>query len=277
MDAKSSDREKQICERLRQFRESLQIPRTRFALSIGVTDAALAGYELGRARVRYETFGAVQKRFSVNPVWLATGKENLVLFNWSDEKIRAMVKPREIFSRAYDRLIAPQLHCERVNKSGTLASAKVAKDWFAALPRFKKARCASGVSLEELARKLDSINFSLGTAKDLKRIEDGKKYPGARAVATLLDVLGICEDWLWTGKGKWSLSAGKVPVGNSREGCDGLSDLRHLLAEVRENMARITSNLDALETALSRQEKTAVSSESCASRSLLSPVVSSDL
>ena len=175
MDAKSSEREKQICERLRQFRESLQIPRTRFALSIGVTEAALAGYELGRARIRYETFAAVQKRFSINPVWLATGDENLLLYNWNDEKFRAQLKPREIFSQAYDRLIASHLYGDRFNMDGTLANANLAKDWFAALPRFRAARKAAGVSLKDLARRLDSKNSSLGTPKELKAIEDGEE------------------------------------------------------------------------------------------------------
>ena len=133
---KLPEREKQICDRLRQFRESLQIPRTRFALSIGVTEAALGGYDLGRARIRYETFAAVQKRFSINPVWLVTGKENLLLYNWNDEKFRAQVKPREIFSQAYDRLGATHLYGDRFNMDGTLANAKLAKDWFAALPAF---------------------------------------------------------------------------------------------------------------------------------------------
>src|ERR1017187_10459932 len=160
MDAKSSEREKQICERLRQFRESLQIPRTRFALSIGVTEAALAGYELGRARLRYDTFAAVQKRFSINPVWLATCEENMLLYNWNDEKFRAQVKRRELFSQAYDRLIAKHLQSQRINMEGTMWQANVGKDWFAAFPRFKKAWIATGMSLEELARKLDSIKFS---------------------------------------------------------------------------------------------------------------------
>jgi transcriptional regulator with XRE-family HTH domain len=257
MNAKSSEREKQICERLRQFRESLQIPRTRFALSIGVTEAALAGYELGRARLRYDTFAAVQKRFSINPVWLATGDENLLLYNWHDEKFRAQVKPREIFSQAYDRLIAKHLLCDRVNMGGTLANAKLAKDWFAALPRFRKARKASGVSLEELARRLDSINFSLGTPKDLKAIEDGENYPGPRAVATLVDVLGICEAWLWTGKGEMLLSAEKHRGDHFAQAAHGRTPVRRLVANVRECMGTLSSALGALEEGLLKYEKDA--------------------
>ena len=243
MDAKSSEREKQICERLRQFRESLQIPRTRFALSIGVTEAALAGYELGRARIRYETFAAVQKRFSIHPVWLATGEENLLLYNWNDEEFRAQVKPREIFSQAYDRLMAKHLVCDRVNKDGTLANAKLAKDWFAALPRFNRAWKASGVNLEELARRLDSINCSLGTAKDLKAIFAGKHYPGTRAVANLLHELRISEAWLWTGEGEMFLPAEKTSAGHVPDNTDVRVSLRHLVANVREDMATLSSSL----------------------------------
>ena len=255
MDAKSSEREKQICERLRPFRESLQIPRTRFALSIGVTEAALAGYELGRARLRYDTFAAVQKRFSINPVWLATGEENLLLYNWNDEKFRAQVKPREIFSQAYERFIAKHLDCDRVNMDGTLFLAKVSKDWFAALPRFKKARLAAGVSLEELARRLDSKNSSLGTPKDLKAIEDGKKYPGGRGVAHLIHELRISEAWLWTGKGQMFLSAEKTPAEHFPATAHGRDSLRHLVANVREYMATLSSSLEALEEGLLQYDK----------------------
>jgi transcriptional regulator with XRE-family HTH domain len=254
MDAKSSEREKQICERLRQFRESLQIPRTRFALSIGVTEAALAGYELGRARLRYETFAAVQKRFSINPVWLATGEENLLLYNWNDEKFRPQVKPREIFSHVYDRLIAKHLLCERVNMDGTLSLAKLSKDWFAALPRFRKARRAAGVSLRELARRLGSKNSSLGTPKELKAIENGEKYPGGRGVAHLVHELRIREAWLWKGEGDMFLSTAPPP-GHFPDTTDGRASLRLIIANVREYMAALSSSLAVLEEGLIEYQK----------------------
>ena len=90
-----------------------------------------------------------------------------------------------------------------------MANAKLAGDWFAALPRFKKARMAAGVSLEELARRLDLINFSIGMPKDLKAIEDGKNYPGTRAVANLIHELGICE----AGSGRAKRDAGRTEFG----------------------------------------------------------------
>jgi transcriptional regulator with XRE-family HTH domain len=255
MDAKSSEREKQICERLRQFRESLQIPRTRFALSLGVTEAALAGYELGRARIRYETFAAVQKRFLINPVWLATGEENLIHHNWTDEKFRAQVKPRELFSHAYERLIAKHLQCERINKDGTLANAKLAKDWFASLPRFRQALEAAGVDLEELAKRLEQEGFSLGTAKDLKAIEAGKKYPGARAVALLIHELRVTETWLWSGKGEMFLRPGQKPGELFHDNTHGRARLRSLVGNVREYMETLSAGLGALEAGLIEYEQ----------------------
>jgi len=255
MDAKSSEREKQICQRLRQFRESLQIPRTRFALSLGVTEAALAGYELGRARIRYETFAAVQKRFLINPVWLATGGENLILHNWSDEKFRAQVTPRELFSHAYDRLIARHLQCERDNKDGTLANAKLAKSWFASLPRFKQALEAAGVSWRQLAKRLELKDCSLGSATDLKAIEDGTKYPGGPAVTLLVHELPISQTWLWTGKGDMFISAGQKPGELFHDTAQGRARLGGLVANVREYIENLSSALDALEAGLIEYEQ----------------------
>jgi transcriptional regulator with XRE-family HTH domain len=255
MDTKSSEREKQICERLRQFRASLQIPRTRFALSIGLTEAALAGYELGRARVRYDTFAAVQKRFFINPVWLATGQENMLLYNWSDESFRAQLKPRELFSQAYQRLVARQVLGERLNKDGTLANAKLAKDWFACLPRFLQALAAAGLTLAELAKSLERKNFSLGTAKDLKAIQNGKKYPGGVAVAILVDELRINEIWLWTGKGGMFRPAQPPPGGPIDDTASGRARLRGLVARVREQIGTASASLDLLEQALTEYDQ----------------------
>jgi len=265
MDAKSSEREKQICERLRQFRASLQIPRTRFALSIGLTEAALAGYELGRARVRYETFAAVQKRFFINPVWLATGEENMLLYNWSDEQFRAQLKPRELFSHAYDRIVAGRVLGERLNKDGTLANAKLANDWFACLPRFKQVLEAAGLTLTELAKRLEPKNFSLGTAKDLKAIQNGKKYPGARAVAILVHELCINETWLWTGKGEMFRSAKQPPGGPIDDTAFGRARLRRLVANVRESIGTVSATLDVLEEGLIEYEQDLTTSARAAS------------
>jgi transcriptional regulator with XRE-family HTH domain len=232
-----------------------RFPRTRFALSIGITEAALAGYELCRARVRYETFAAAQKRFLLNPVWLATGQENLILHHWNDDNFRAQVKPRELFSHAYERLIAKHLQCERDNKDGTLANAKLAKDWLASLPRFRPALKAAGITLAELAKRLERKQCSLGTSKDVKAIENGKKYPGARVVALLIDELRISEPWLWMGKGDMFLPANQLLGGRIDNPAQGRARLRHLVANVREHISIVSATLDVLEEGLKEYEQ----------------------
>ncbi len=68
-----SERERMIGARVREFRESLQIPRTRFALSLGFGGERIASYEGGRAALPYEVFKAIFTKYSINPEWLATG------------------------------------------------------------------------------------------------------------------------------------------------------------------------------------------------------------
>jgi hypothetical protein len=99
------EREKQICDRLRLFRETLQIPRERFALSIGVTGARLQSYEMGRAPVRYETFAAVTRQFKLNPFWLATGQTAQALSApFDDSRFQSIIRPRMLFSQAWDAI-----------------------------------------------------------------------------------------------------------------------------------------------------------------------------
>jgi transcriptional regulator with XRE-family HTH domain len=96
-----SDTEKQICARLKQFRESLQISRQRFALSIGITGTRLQSYELGRAPVRYEVFAAINKRFPLNPIWLGTGEAEPSLSEpFNDARFGSLLHPKMLLSEA---------------------------------------------------------------------------------------------------------------------------------------------------------------------------------
>lgn len=65
---------KAIGGRLRTFREALQIPRSRFAVSIGYGSERIASYEAGRAPLPYAVFVEIANRFHLNPFWLATGQ-----------------------------------------------------------------------------------------------------------------------------------------------------------------------------------------------------------
>ena len=68
-----SKREKMIGTRLRAFRELLQIPRSKFSVSVGFASERLAAYEAGRARLLYGVFKAISDRYSICPRWLAEG------------------------------------------------------------------------------------------------------------------------------------------------------------------------------------------------------------
>ena len=102
-----NEREKLIGARLRAFRETLQIPRARFAVSIGFGSERLASIEAGRAPLRYEVFHAVSRRYHINPSWLITGDQSPQWHGPIDEL--KDISPRALFSEVYDTLLAPKL------------------------------------------------------------------------------------------------------------------------------------------------------------------------
>jgi len=71
-----------IGKRLRLFRESLKLPRARFAREIGFGAERLASYESGRAPLPYAVFTAIAEKFPINPIWLACGGDQPT--NWED-------------------------------------------------------------------------------------------------------------------------------------------------------------------------------------------------
>ncbi len=68
---KLPEQEIKIGQRLRFFRESRKIPRTAFALEIGLSSERLASYEGGRARLPWSVFEVISKKFRLNAFWLA--------------------------------------------------------------------------------------------------------------------------------------------------------------------------------------------------------------
>jgi transcriptional regulator with XRE-family HTH domain len=198
------EREKEICDRLRRFREILQIPRTRFSLSIGVSSERLYSYEAGRAQIRYDTFSAVQKQYGLNPVWFATGEESPRLDGFSDEKFRAHIKPRELFSSVYDRLLEKYLAMDRMNVDGRDYLLRVASDYSdpKTLARLKKAREIAGVSLAMLAETLSVAFKKKITERDLAAMETGKQIPNMRMMIAWRYEARINEKWVKSGVGE---------------------------------------------------------------------------
>jgi len=102
----NKDREKLIGARLRAFRETLQIPRTKFAVTLGISSERLASYESGRAALPYEVFRSISKHYQLNPEWLAHGEAVPKLIEpFNDEVFISQLKPRDLFSEVYSMYI----------------------------------------------------------------------------------------------------------------------------------------------------------------------------
>jgi transcriptional regulator with XRE-family HTH domain len=105
-----SEREKIIGARLRAFRETLQIPRAKFAVAIGFGSERIASIEAGRAPLRYEVFQAVSHRYQLSPYWLAEGAGSPKHGGAFDEtRLAKEVHPRALFSEAYAKFIGGDL------------------------------------------------------------------------------------------------------------------------------------------------------------------------
>ncbi|HEX4122686.1 MAG TPA: helix-turn-helix transcriptional regulator [Verrucomicrobiae bacterium] len=97
-----------IGKRLREFRELLRIPRTSFAVEIGIGNERLATYEAGRVALPWGVFASITKRFNLNPVWLAIGEYSERLEEPFDDSIYENIDSRKRFAEVFDE-ISPQL------------------------------------------------------------------------------------------------------------------------------------------------------------------------
>ena len=101
------EREKIIGGRLRAFRETLQIPRTKFALTIGIGSERLAAYESGRAALPYAVFLAASENYGLSPGWLASG-DGSPKNPATIELLKGVPSlPRQLFSEVFDSSIKP--------------------------------------------------------------------------------------------------------------------------------------------------------------------------
>lgn len=96
----------EIGRRLREFRESLRISRTSFALQIGIGSERFASYESGRAPLRYEVFSSISKHYFINPIWLGTGMgEPSLQIPFDDSSFRPVLLPKMLFSEAVSSIL----------------------------------------------------------------------------------------------------------------------------------------------------------------------------
>ena len=104
------DEIQKIGSRLREFREGLQIPRARFAVTIGFGGERIASYEAGRAQLPYAVFLAVRKRYLISPHWLATGNLPRKWPNSYDYICDVDFGPRQSFSEVYRNFLSPKIN-----------------------------------------------------------------------------------------------------------------------------------------------------------------------
>jgi transcriptional regulator with XRE-family HTH domain len=256
------EREKQICGRLRLFREILQIPRTKFALSIGISGERLASYESGRARLRYATFAAIHGRYAMNPIWLSAGQEAPIIEKFSDADFAARIKPRALFSEVFDRFLSQHLLSARSNKAGKDANLKLSADLGnpEVLWRLKTARLNFRIDLDGLAKQLNTGFGSTYSGKKLELVESGKKRLTMREMSLwihFLKTLGMNEAWLWTGKGEMFLPLGLNMDVSPLEMIDSRAGLINAVRALREQAQSLSAGLRAVEVRLMKDDQAA--------------------
>jgi len=186
-----TEREKTIGARLRAFRETLQIPRSRFAVAIGFGSERIASIEAGRAPLRYEVFKAVAQRYQISHFWLADGLASPKYPVPFDEASLAKVPPpRALFTEVYDKCLRPQLPNVQTEAMVSLERAKALLEGVEAIlldPHLQDETSREVLlpSVEKLAAALklhrDVISSDLDLRKAVKgRIRSPRHPPGRK-------------------------------------------------------------------------------------------------
>ena len=96
-------REREICQRLREFRAKTKLSRVAFADQAGMDATLLRSYELGRSQLNYHSAYKLITTFGINPEWLATRNGMMVKPINLPPPDRINARPRELFSAIYFR------------------------------------------------------------------------------------------------------------------------------------------------------------------------------
>jgi len=96
--SKLTDRQKQICRRLRQVRERLGLTQEKVAAQVGITRERLLIYEYARAPLRFDLALRFCRQLVISEEWLATGK-----FTEAFQAARGLLPPEGDFS-ALDKI-----------------------------------------------------------------------------------------------------------------------------------------------------------------------------
>jgi transcriptional regulator with XRE-family HTH domain len=105
-----TERDKAIAARLLKFREETRIPRTVFALSLGIGGERLASYEKARVRLKYSVVHRMIEQYKLSPLWLATGEgQSFMAFPFDESDISQSVPANALFTWVFDNFLRDRI------------------------------------------------------------------------------------------------------------------------------------------------------------------------
>jgi len=99
-----NDREREICDRIRQFRESTKWTQDDVSKELGITRDRWASVEYSRIPLRYDLAKRIAEKFDVGLHWIAEGRPPRRPYLPPDPAEEKKVPPRVLLSEAYRTL-----------------------------------------------------------------------------------------------------------------------------------------------------------------------------
>lgn len=105
-----SDLELLVTSSLIRFRNELKMPRSVFAMELGVSSDKLANYEYGKASVPYALYRTLNLKYKLNPHWLAQTAlgPSRHYRTWDDSAFISKISPRAKFLDVYNKYMRNQ-------------------------------------------------------------------------------------------------------------------------------------------------------------------------
>ena len=102
---KLPQQEIEVCKRLLEIRQLLDLEQRSLGSALGITRDRLASYENFRAPLRYSVGDLLCSTFNINQRWLATGRLPQTQYQPVDEQTSQQIPPRALFTEAYDTFL----------------------------------------------------------------------------------------------------------------------------------------------------------------------------
>src|SRR5690349_1074028 len=103
------ERERKICSRLADWRKYHRVSQVKFAKMIGEDSSVIANCESERLPLRYVLAKKIIENLYVNPLWLASGEGESMLYADIPKVPETEYDDRSLFSDIFDRFIAKDI------------------------------------------------------------------------------------------------------------------------------------------------------------------------